>query len=94
MSGPASLIVALSSARLAERLRPADYALLVNATRGRAVVDGLAILTHQVRHQYARMAAADHPRVAPHRRGMGHGARPVRHAHIHDGTPATGSGSG
>jgi 3-dehydroquinate dehydratase / shikimate dehydrogenase len=35
--------------------------------RGLAVVDGLEVLAHQVRHQYARMAEADDPPAEPAR---------------------------
>ena len=115
------------------RLRPADYALLINATpvgsdgastlvdagalagaavvvdlvyargvtplaagaraRGLTAVDGLEILTHQVRHQYARMAEVDDRRVVSHHRGNGHGTRPVRETDAYDEPPAGSSES-
>ena len=53
--------------------------------RGLAVIDGLEILDHQVRHQYARMAEADDVFIPPHHLGRDHGPRPAREAYVFDG---------
>ena len=56
--------------------------------RGLTVIDGLEVLTHQVQHQYARMAEVDDLPVVPRHLRSGHRSR-ARGAH--DGTPAGSS---
>jgi 3-dehydroquinate dehydratase / shikimate dehydrogenase len=59
--------------------------------RGLTVVDGLEVLNHQVRHQYARMAKVDDLPVLPHHPGSHHSACCAHEAYAYDGTPATSS---
>jgi 3-dehydroquinate dehydratase/shikimate dehydrogenase len=114
------------------RLRPADYAVIVNATpvgsdgvstlvdpqalnetavvvdlsyagsvtplvagaraRGHTVVDGLEVLDHQVRHQYARMAEVDDVLSPPLRFNGGGGFQAARQAGIFDAQTITTPG--
>jgi 3-dehydroquinate dehydratase/shikimate dehydrogenase len=106
------------------RLRPANYALVVNATpvgtdgvstlvdpqalnatavvvdlsyggrvtplvagaraRGLTVIDGLEVLDHQVRHQYARMAEVDDVLILPFRLNGHHSLHSAQQAGIFD----------
>jgi 3-dehydroquinate dehydratase/shikimate dehydrogenase len=108
-----------------ERLRPADYALVVNATpvgadgmsalidanalhatavvvdlaygrdvtplvaaaraRGLTTVDGLEILSHQVQHQYERMAEAEDVSILPRIPTRGPDRRRARGSRVYDG---------